>query len=471
MMPLTTSDVCGQTLRYRPVVGQELEYGVEFRLICQDAREPEVRRRCRVRYRMIALTDEHWEAEFTTHPFTATGPYSGPEAVERLMGMLSQEVTPVPGPSLAPPDIQARFDSMAKWAARQRKAQVTDMKVYPGLFLFCSGRMKANFQGELLATTSNTNMPMLVGQLAGLPLCRLSDKDASAPFGYKDYRKVNLLRKGDEESDPVATSVFLLQTVKPKTSNDPNVAAFDLECEIAGGANVGANIRVSGTGYSEFSINDSMPIGGNTDYEVSGVTFAGRGNSYLVRVSFQRLDPWRRTLFDAMLLPTATALDRENLPRLTPEQLSGLRTAFGKARSRTGPDIVSMLFYNAPPPYDSAIHETIEEIASRDLDDGAVPDESSRDRRDREEMINQARSLRTRWKQMWKAATVVEREWSDTSGSFKIAARMLGRTETDVALQRIDNGQRIYVPLERLGKIDQEIAETFALSPEALRGL
>lgn len=476
------TDLPAETLAYRPTVGQDFEYGIEYRLICQDASEKEVRKRSRVRYQISLVNDEHWEAVFQTHPFRETSPYSGPAELERRKKMLSMDNM---GPSLPPEipeSIRARFEAMRKHAALKRQAKLANMEMYPGLFDFCRGKMRANFQGELLVSTASTNVPMLVGQLVSLPLIRLSDRDAALPFGYKDIRKVNLFSVGDtDHAEPAETSVSLLQTVTLREGEQfdlaksdvakSDVAKFDLETEMAGGLNVGAEIRVTGSGYSEFSLRDSMPLSGNMDYDVKGLTFAGRGEAYLVRVSFQRLDPWRRTLFDAMMLPTADALDEENLPRLTAPQLTNLRKHFGQRPGPTELNVHQAVFFTAPPPIDSPTYQAVNEMADRDPEKAEEGLNSSREQRDMRSAIESANAIRNRWKQLWKAATVVQRDWSDTSGSFSINARMLGRTETDVALYRVDNGQRIYVPLERLGEKDREIVETFGLTPEALREL
>jgi Transglutaminase-like superfamily/SLA1 homology domain 1, SHD1 len=50
----------------------------------------------------------------------------------------------------------------------------------------------------------------------------------------------------------------------------------------------------------------------------------------------------------------------------------------------------------------------------------------------------------------------VARSWSDTTGSYKIEAVLVGQDDTSVQLRRIDNGDVVTVPLEKLSAGDRE---------------
>lgn len=60
------------------------------------------------------------------------------------------------------------------------------------------------------------------------------------------------------------------------------------------------------------------------------------------------------------------------------------------------------------------------------------------------------------------AEQTLPRQWADTTGTFKVQARLVDRTAAEVRLIRMDNGQTISVPIERWGPVDREIIRTFA---------
>ncbi len=53
------------------------------------------------------------------------------------------------------------------------------------------------------------------------------------------------------------------------------------------------------------------------------------------------------------------------------------------------------------------------------------------------------------------------REWSDSSGSFKVEASFV-RLEDKTAVLKRKDGKEVKVPLSRLSPEDRELAESFA---------
>ncbi|MBB3204794.1 hypothetical protein FHS27_000561 [Rhodopirellula rubra] len=466
---------CGESLRYRPQVGQEWIFGVELRIVCRDVRKPETRKRCRIHYQITAVNNDSWEASFKTIPYGQHGPYRNPEDIRGPV-IRTQSISKVTvrssGQTLNHPGVpdfaRASHERMIQNAVRMKQISENNLKYYPGVYQFCSGQMRANFQGELLSATTSTNSPLLLGPIIGLPLVRLSENDTSEPFGYKDIRKLNFVRVKDGNADTTATSYSLLQTVTPASSSSPIVVQFDVETEMAGGVNTGSAIRLSGSGFNDFSRRDGMPLQGRTDYIVQGLSFGISGKSFDVEASFLRLDGWRRELFDAMMIANAKALSKAAMPRL-PSQLSAeLQTRLLKRDRMIFISDRDPISRYAPPPHGSKIWNIVDAMANREMEDESPEAKPSTDQKRTNDAIELSRAIRKRWIDVYRLATKVERNWADTSGSFSVPARMLGRTDTSVALLRTDNGQRINVPLERLSNDDREIAETFGLTPDAL---
>jgi hypothetical protein len=491
-----------QPLRYHPSVGAEFEYGIEYRLICRDAPEHDIRSRVRLRLNIVASDDNGWQATYATQPFDQRGPIANPEVLERYIEQVKMapsiqesinSATRPPGMSDALwSSVSASRTRVA--ALRAREAEKYDR--YPGMYRFCVGAVQVNSHGEVIKDTGNCFLPLLAGRVVAVPIVRLpEDGDANKKFGYRDVRDMRLQVGRDGEK--LETNFSILASNQPaddvvsdgKTDHKqagtvpgpnmldaPETISFFKELELAGGANVGATVRLRGNGFWQFSHETGMAWAGNVDYDVEGLTFGGLGGSYQMRVSFAQLNDWRGRLFDAYLLPTSDALSTENYPRLTKQQSDEINDAFRKSKDR----ITGLLKFRiqpfAPPPSGSLLDRTIMEFAEETISE---PDTLSpgphvftaeeKAARRRADLIREAREVRQHWRRMRQLATVVPRQWSDLTGTFRVPARMLGRTETEVALLRTDNGQRINVPLDRLSEPDREIVQTFAMTAQDIQ--
>ena len=66
------------------------------------------------------------------------------------------------------------------------------------------------------------------------------------------------------------------------------------------------------------------------------------------------------------------------------------------------------------------------------------------------------------------AGFAIPREWSDTSGKFKVQAKLKFATLAEIQLLK-DDGKTIKVPFEKLSAADQAFVQSFLKAEEALR--
>ncbi len=454
---------------YRPVVGESYQYGIEVRVVdVSGNRGPKsvLNQRCRLRFDVTQSDAAGWTATYYSVPFYGSKPWSRSSLQHWIESKRARLARPPEEDIAVPLGLPPHAAEMHKrMRLRSRLADqdfITKVDHYPGLFQFCEGQISVSPQGEITQIVGPGNMPLLLGQIAKVPLMRLPPAGSAEPsFGYKDAFEFNANFGND---DVRTTEASVLSVITPRKASGEGLVAFDREFEQAGGTTAGIKILLSGSGFAEFSTELSMPYRGNSDFKFEGAPYFDAPGPFSVRVGYHYLDEWRQAFFDNGFLPTDEALSAEVLPRLESQhQLAMQRQLVGRkpeldAETKQRADV------SAPPPYDSLLQQTLSKTLAR-LAEKEQSDDADEAKQARE-TASALKSLSTRWDTLRHLATLMPRTWSDASGSFKVNAVLVSHADGRVTLQRKDNGQTITIPLNRLSETDIDFATTFGKPAE-----
>ncbi|WP_372720193.1 SHD1 domain-containing protein [Novipirellula sp.] len=454
---------------YRPVVGESYLYGIEVRVVDVSGSRGSksvLNQRCRLRFDVIQSEAAGWTATYYSVPFYGSKPWSRSSLQDWIESKRARLSRPPEEDIAVPPGLPPHAAEMHKrMRLRSRLADqefITKVDHYPGLFQFCEGQISVSPQGEITQIAGPGNMPLLLGQIAKVPLMRLPPAGIAEPsFSYKDTFEF----KANFGNDDVRTTeASVLSVITPGKASGEGLVAFDREFEQAGGTTAGIKILLSGSGFGEFSNALSMPYRGNSDFKFEGAPYFDAPGPFSVRVGYHYLGEWRQAFFDNGFLPTDEALSAEVLPRLESQhQLAMQRQLVGRkpeldAEMRQRADV------SAPPPYDSLLQQTLRKVLARFAE--REKSEDAEEVKQAREVTSALKSLSTRWDTLRHLATLMPRTWSDASGSFKVDAVLVSHADGRVTLRRKDNGQTITIPLNRLSETDIDFATTFGKPAE-----
>jgi hypothetical protein len=494
-MTIWTVAINAQTVSLQPTAGETYDYGVEYRIVEQtdEQRQPLlIRKRCRLRFVITDASESGWTARYMTIPFSGSKPatsknrldvsiartrksYEGQDLVRSMSR--GPQFPPGQGPSAAGRqimnDASRRMELIRQRSAAFRKEtyrrRIVEFDHYPGLFRFCEGTVTVNSQGEFVSGTGDGNLPFATGHIAHLIFLELPI-DGNTESGFSS-RSVNPIVVSSLQGNEVKSSeMSVLSILSPRDASATGLLAFDRDVETSGGVTAGNKITLSGTGVWEYAEKLRMPYAGSMDYETEGLTYVGVAKKFKVRIGFHYLHGIRAALFDNDLLPTLDALEAKNLPRIENRQRATMQKLWNTKpdamRGRgydTGADVQLQKFAltSAPPPLDSSLQRTIDKLIANQ--DSLVMFRNGGKSMGKEEQIRQLARISARWIRLRELATHVLREWSDVSGTSSITAKLISIQADSVALQRVDNNQRIEVPFDRLSADDVEFAKSFGL--------
>ena len=476
-----------QPIRYAPKPGSVFDYGVEFRLgkATDDKSSAviDVTQRCRLRYTITEVDGDSWTATYATIP-SLSGTRIGKATnyktyIDRLRKRVAAGPPSTPmstSTRLTPPgfpDPMERMQTLHERAHERAKIRLENHDTYHGIYQFCRGTIRVSRRGEVLKTTGQGLVPMLVGHIATVPLIQLpEDARQNAEFGYRET--LTVVGQEVESNREFETSAAILTVVKklPATADTP-MAVFDFERELAGGATANVKVRISGHGKHLFSLDDNMPYAANFEAQLAGMLFLPyRSDKFSLRVGFHRLGGWRSEFFDNGLMPTDDAMSPENLRRLTDKEYSTIKREWKSAKGFSLPH-VPFLLKCAPPPNDSAFRKSVatqrsayeKELATLNIDaEVSSAQVKAKVRHSQlEGRIENIDNLIQWWKLQQRLAAKFPRDWTDESKSFSVRATMLGTSQSNVVLRRLDNAQSVSVPLARLCAADREFVSIFGL--------
>ncbi|WP_442507507.1 SHD1 domain-containing protein [Novipirellula sp. SH528] len=458
-----------QDVAYRPAVGESYQYGIEVRVVdVSGSRGPKsvLNQRCRLRYDVTRSDAAGWTATYHTVPFYGSKPWSESslqQSIQHRQKILARPLEEDLAMLGSLPPHAVEMHKRIRIRARQTEQDfLTKVDHYSGLFQFCEGQVAVSTDGEVTQLAGPGNMPLLLGQIAKVPLMRLPPAGSTAPsFGYKDTFEF----KANFGNDDVRTTeASVLSVISPRKASGEGLVAFDREFEQAGGTTAGIKILLSGSGFGEFSTELAMPYRGNSDFKFEGAPYFSAPGPFSVRVGYHYLDEWRQEFFDNGFLPTDEALSPSALPRLESQQQIAMQRQLVGRKPELDADMKQQAGVSAPPPYDSLLQQTLSKVlvrfAEKEKSDDAEEAKQAR------EVASPLKSLSTRWETLRHLATLIPRTWSDASGSFKVEAVLVSHNDDRVTLQRKDNGQTITIPLNRLSESDIDFATTFGKPAE-----
>ncbi len=489
----TAATARAQNVQYAPTVGQVYEYGIEIRLVNKpekNVRPFNFSQRCRVQYEITHADATGWTARYSSIPFQNGAPVTDANAykvsLERKRSIASGD------PALNPPvpNLQGAGAELAKNAIARSRAIarsqnemfIDNVDNFPGLLNFCEGDISVSNDGEVTRVTGKAALPMLAGHLARIPIVRLptGDNQASA-FGHKSLVNILLL---DPQQKTFSTEGSILTSAKPRKASLADLIAFDVSIEEAGGASIGAQVKMSGEGFYEFSKKANMPYAGNIDYKCSGITFGDASSDLDMRIGFHILDPWRRLVFDLGVVPTEEAMSAKFMPRLTDGDCTSLRRQLTSGERVIERAMYDKLAVSAPPPFsqglDALLKSTIENFRDKITSIKNMDDEARHQRAagrripppwvqqtEYEIYVKTLQHVAKRWHGIRQAASMMTRTWTDSSGSFKVPARLAASTETTATLRRLDSQQTIDIPISRLSEADVDFVKAFGRPADA----
>jgi hypothetical protein len=406
------ADADSPVIKYRPEVGKTYDYGIECVVIGSGNPQWPYSHRCRLEFKVTAADEEHWEAEYATSP------------VVKHLGVIHRPPGAFPKLPASTEGLPPHVAQMAAAAQARREHEETEL----------------------------AGLPLLLGTVWSVPLIRLPEADSGKTYSSRDETGITIARAGVV----MKSEMFFINSFTRSESANPNLFAAKRSIELAGGTTAEQTLRASGDGKAEFSLLSHMPESGSIDVKSTGISYGGRVDDFMTRLAFQRLNDWQSDLFNLYLLPTEEGLDGKNLPRLNEKVTSTLIELTKQQRPNFRSHLSIDLAGFAPPAEDAALYKAVAGFIAKV--DRLPKNDSNRELQSLSKELN---TVFLRWQAYRRVAMKVPRQWSDSSGSFRVRATLVSRTTDSVKLKRLDKDATINVPLTRLSPADQEIAKTF----------
>ncbi len=461
-----------QKAMFRPQVGQNYDYGVEFQI--SEAGKKEFMtinetHRCRLRYEITKASDNGWTANYKTIPFFAGRPAKSREYldawrqrirdIDKNSIILSSKRPLNTGPNSQIVNRQnSQLESLSKKMqseSSRRKARQLDL--YASFFSFCEGQIVADQNGNVVVQSGDGDLPVALGHIAKLPFVNLpANGEISGGFTSRDTNYWSH-KKDPKSDDEVRAELNLLSLLEPRKASEQGIMSFNRDVDASGGTDIGAKMILMGKGFWEYAPQIKMPFAGNVNYKATGISYLDLTRNYNVSIGFHHLDALRAKLFDRGFIPSYKALEISHTPRLSPKQQSYLKSGIETVLKQTQFRLsiqqekeISSLRDFAPLQAGTPLMLTLQKLDDR------INNEPKR-------QIFTLQGIFARWDLMRTLATEIPRTWADDSNSFQIRARLVALDGLNVSLKRADNGKVVSLPVTKLSTADQEFAKTYGM--------